>query len=303
MIALSLDVPDAEPFEVARFEHPLWSVQILNEDLDLVACEGVAETPGIMSSNDPMRIWWVDHKKKLKKLLRGPEKELSLADAAVSPDLRYVALERWRGEPGAKDRSKLLTILDRESGAERDLDLGNQSLALTRWENTPRGLRAAVVTNRWGLDENEPSKLYFADPASGTLTLQDEEPSKRSYDRLSPDKTHQFQIGENDLTVIDLESGSKQTFVFHEDDQQFVGEDCVEWTSPRYLKFNGPKLALIDVITMKMCFPKTVEGTGPPAYSCRFSPDFRWIFYEGDDENEGLFLAQVELPEQAVDAK
>lgn len=303
VFALPLEAPDAAPVEVARFEHSLWDIQLLNDDLDMIASEGVPETPGTMSLTDPVRIWWVDHTDKQPMLLRGPERGLSLADAAVSPDLRYVGFERWQGKPGAKDRREVLTILDRELGTEKDFDLGDQSLSVTGWENTPKGHRAVIVTNRWRIDENEPSKLYLADPATGTLTLQEEEPSGSPYDHLSPDKKHRLQIGENDLTVIDIETDFKRTFVFHEDDQQFVGEDCVEWASSRYLKFNGQKLALIDVTTMKMCFPKTADGARPAAYSCRFSPDFRWVLYEGDDENEGLFLAPVELPEQAEEAK
>jgi hypothetical protein len=41
----------------------------------------------------------------------------------------------------------------------------------------------------------------------------------------------------------------------HEYDRPFIGEECIEWVSSRYLKVNGPRLALIDVTTVKMPFP------------------------------------------------
>ncbi len=38
-----------------------------------------------------------------------------------------------------------------------------------------------------------------------------------------------------------MEGGKQRKFVFHEDDRRFLGEGCIEWASPRFLKFNGPR--------------------------------------------------------------
>jgi hypothetical protein len=84
--------------------------------------------------------------------------------------------------------------------------------------------------------------------------------------------------------------------IFHEDDRRFVGPECVEWVSPKYLKFNGQRLALIDVKTMKMCFPVAANGGKFASHSYKFSPDFRWVLYQGETgDSEGFFLAPVEM--------
>jgi hypothetical protein len=56
-------------------------------------------------------------------------------------------------------------------------------------------------------------------------------------------------------------------------------------------------LALIDVTTMKMCFPASADGTKFGSNSYKFSSDFRWVLYQGErSDGEGLFLAPVEMP-------
>jgi hypothetical protein len=96
-----------------------------------------------------------------------------------------------------------------------------------------------------------------------------------------------------------MEDGKQRRFVFHEDDHRFAGPECIEWASPRYLKFNGPRPALIDVTTMKMCFPKSADGSKAGSHTYKFSSDFRWVLYQGGAiEGEGLFLAPVEMPRE-----
>ncbi len=43
----------------------------------------------------------------------------------------------------------------------------------------------------------------------------------------------------DELIVTDVGDGKEHRFVFHEDDRRYVGPDCIEWVTPRYLKFNG----------------------------------------------------------------
>jgi len=304
IFALPLDKPDAKPFEIARFDNSPWELRVLNEDLTLLVQEGVPETPGLKSSGDPMRIWWVDRKSKEKKLLRGPEKDLNLAEAAVSPDHRYVALSQWRGTPGTKERTKVIHILDREGGKPKTFELPGKDLSLVGWKKTDAGLRAVAVTNRWRLDEKETSQLYLADPATGKMERQEVADPRFEIDSpLSPDGKHRVRIDKDKLVVTDMADGKQRRFVLHADDRRFVGEECiqwvVEWASPRYLKFNGSRLALIDVTTMKMSFPPLADGTKFDSHSYKCSSDFRWMLYQGEgSKGEGLFLAPVEMPKE-----
>jgi hypothetical protein len=159
IFALSLDQPEAKPFEVVRFDYSPWTERVLDDDLTLLVQEGVPETPGVKNSGDPMRIWWVSGKSKEKKLLRGPEKDLNLAEEPVSPDHRYVALSQWQGDPRKEGRTKVLFLLDRASGRSVICKLKPKDLSVIGWKQTDAGLRVAAVTNRWQFDKKEPKRL------------------------------------------------------------------------------------------------------------------------------------------------
>lgn len=292
-----MDEPTSEPFEVMHFDHSPWDLRVLSDDLDLVVQEGIQENSAYRSSGDPMRIWWVDGKSKERTPLRAPEKDLNLAESPVSPDLRYVGLGQYQGKPGTDGRCKVLFILDRIDGTEKKFRLDGKNLYLVGWKTTDAGVQAIVVTNRWQFDD-EASELYLADPATGALEHQKDADARYDLDNLlSPDGKHRVRVGENDLVVTDVGTGEQRQFVFHEDDLEFVGEECIEWVSPRYLKFNGQRLAFIDVTTMKMCFPQSAEETQAASHTYKFSPDLRSGLFEGEDaEGPGLYLAPVELP-------
>jgi hypothetical protein len=298
VLAFANDNPDSKPLEIVRFDHPPWTVHVVDNGLNLVVQEGIPETPGIRSSADPMRIWWVDGKSKEKKLLRGPEKNLNLAENPVSPDQRYVVLSQWRVDPGKEGRSEMLHFLDRASGNSVISNLKPKDLSVIGWKKTEVGLRVTAVTNRWQFDKKEPSELYFADPTTGKLERQNNVDPRLDIDNpLSPDGRHRVRVGKEDLIVTDVDSGKQMRFVFHEYDRRFIGSECIEWVSPRYLKFNGPRLALIDVTMMKMCFPTSADGMRFGSNSYTFSSDFRWVLYQGEaGDGEGLFLAPVEMP-------
>ena len=300
VFALPLDVPNGEAIEIAHFDYSPWEMRVLNDDLDLIVQEGVAQNRAFQSSGDPMRIWWIDQKTKEKKLLRGPEEGLSLAAATVSPDLRFVALSQIRNDPGGKRRHHIVIIVDRAMGGEHTLDLQEKSLYLIGWRRTEVGLRAVAVTNRWGFDKSEPNESYLADPFTGELEQQESGDARLELDScLSPDGKYRMQMGEDNLLLTDIATGTQKHFVFHEDDRQFMGKEAIEWISPRYLKFNGQRLALIDITTMKMCCPALADGTNFGSNSYKFSPDFRWVMYQGAGEGgEGLFLAPVKVPHE-----
>ena len=300
IFALPVDKMDVVPFEIARFDNSPWDVRVLDEALDLLVQEGISEQPGVKSSADPMRIWWVAGNRKEKTLLRGPEKDLSLAENPASPDHRYVALQQWNDAPGGKGRMKILYILDRQSGKASQVESEGKDLSLVGWKTIEAGLRGVTISNRWQLDKKETSELYLVDPSSGKLERQDTVDARLDIDNpRSPDGERRVRVGNDDLIVTTLNGDKKSRFVFHEDDRRYLGPECIEWVSPRYLKFNGPKLALIDVKTMKMCYPATNDGMNFSSHSYTFSSDFRWVLYQGDTgDGEGLFVAPVEMPKE-----
>jgi hypothetical protein len=292
---LPMDKPEGSPHELVRFDHSPWTVGVVDDDLDLIVQEGIPETRGLKSSGDPMRIWWVDGKTKEKKLLQGPEKDLNLAEVPVSPDHRYVALHRLKRGAAGKGRTRFLQILDRESGQVKICDSQDNDLNLVGWRETQSGLRAMAITNRWQFGRAEPSRLYMVDPTTGSVELQSDGDARLDIDNpLSPDRRHRVRVGKDELIVTDLGNGGQRRFVFHEDDRRHVDPGCIQWVTPRYLKFNGQSLALIDVTTMKMSFPASTEGARFGSHTYKFSPAFQWTLFQGEaNDGGGLFLAPV----------
>jgi hypothetical protein len=221
-----------------------------------------------------------------------------LAEAPISPDHRYVAVHQWKDGPGRNERTKLLHIIDRKADKAALVELKGKGLSVVGWKQTEAGLRAVGVTNRWRLDEKEVSELYLVDPATGTLERQENVDARLEIDNLlSPDGKHRVRIEKHELIVTEVETGKERRFVFHEDDRRFIDVECIEWASARYLKFNGQRLALIDVTTVKMSFPMPADAKRFSSHAYEFSPDLRWALYQGEGtEGEGLFLAPVEIP-------
>jgi hypothetical protein len=232
-------------------------------------------------------------------LLRGPEKGLTLAEVPVSPDLRFVALYQWKDDPDGKGQTRFHYLLDRQTGELKVVESSGLDLSLVGWRGTGQELRATAVTNRWNLPLGRPSELYLVDPGTGKPQLQPDANARLDVDSpLAPDGKHRIRVGKEDFVVADTAGGGERRFTFHEDDRRYVGRGCLEWVTPRYLKFNGPRLALIDVSTMKMCYPDSSAGPkqGWPTY--RFSADLRWMLFDGEGvPGEGLYLAPVDLPE------
>jgi hypothetical protein len=225
----------------------------------------------------------VEGKTKEKKLLRGPEKDLNLTELPVSPNQRYVVLSQWQGDPRKEGRSKVFYMIDRESGKTSVCKPDKKNLSVIGWKHTQAGLRLVAITNRWQFDKKEPSELYLVDPATGSLERQENVDARLEIDNpLSPDGKHRVRVGKEEMIVTDAERGRQHRFLFHEYDRRFVGPECIEWVSPRYLKFNGQRLALIDVTTMKMSFLVTADGARFASHAYKFSPDSRWVLYQGE---------------------
>ncbi len=291
--------PDAA-VELARFEHRLWGIHVLDQELRLLASEALSKSDTGMSSDDPKQFWWVEPGGKGKQLLFGPGKDIDLGDSPVSPDQRYVVIERWKDRTEGQGRYAVVSFFDRRTRQTKLVELSNQSLSAVGWRQTNGELRAVLATNCWRLDPNEKQHAYLADPATGKLVLEPGVAIPDSQNRpISPDGKHRAEIeGKDRLVVVNLATNQKQAFSFHEDDLPFVGEGCVEWAGPRHLQFDARRLALIDITTMKMNYPTTLNGLGTSS-SYLFSPDFRWVLCQKEDaEKSGLYLGRVVLPEQ-----
>lgn len=295
ILALSVEDLEGEPIEVARFDYSPWRIDLVNNEMDLLVQEGVSVEQGVRSSADPMRFWWVNQATKEKKLLRGPEKELGLTEKPLSPDYRFVAFDQYFTDPKNRSRNKVLHFLDRTTGAVVTVQLPKIDLGIVGWKESAVGVRAVGVTNRWGFDKDQPSESFLIDPISGKMERQ-EQPKGDTTPLLSPDGKHRIQFGDGQITITNLGSGEDRKFSFHEEDRPFAGMGCVEWVSPDFLKFRAPRLALIDVRTMKMNYPVAADGSRFHSASYTFSPDFRRVLYQGErSDGEGLFHAPVTI--------
>jgi len=289
--AVRLGAHEARPFEIARFEHAPWDFRVLNEDLRLIVEEGIPQEPGVRNLGDNTCMWWVSPNQK--RLLHGWEKDLDLAEAAVSPDYRFVAFERWYGN--GERRTKFLNILDRTTGVMRTAASQGRPLSVVGWKRTEAGLRAVARMPRVRSDTKQQPESYLIEPVTGRMQRQYDEPALAGDELLSPDGKYRVQLDKDRLTVTTVASGQKRGFVFHGDNRRFLIDDCIEWVSPRYLRFNGPRLAFIDATTMKMSFASPAERTHQRPTAYKFSSDLRWVLYQEERiDGESLFLAPVE---------
>jgi hypothetical protein len=284
-----------EPRELARFEKRIWSAEVVDNDLRLLVCEAIPQDEIGMSSDDPMRLWWVEPNGSGKQLLFGPEKDISVGGPA-SPDGRYVAINRWKERREKQGRERITTILDRKNRSSAAIELPNEIIDITGWRGSGQELRAVVVANRWKTDKDKPEVVYLADPKTGKLTRSNEA-ADFDDDALitSPDGLHRAEIKQKEsLVIVDLTTGEKRTFRFHEDDLPYVDAGCVKWAGSGYLQFNPGRLAFIDIHTMKMNYPVILRNAAGNCTSHTFSPDFRWVVYHKELGDElGLYLGRV----------
>jgi hypothetical protein len=284
-----------KPRELARFEKMIWSLHVVDNDMRLLVCEALPTSATGMSSDDPQRVWWVEPGAKDKQLLLGPEKDISVVDPPVSPDGRFVAIQRWKERNGQRGRYTTVTFMDRMGASSKVAELPNESLSASGWQGSGKQLRAVLIANRWKIDKNKPEVVYLADPTTGKIAQASGVPIPDSETRpVSPDGRRRAEVeGKERLVVVDLVTREKRIFQFHEDDYPFIGEGCVKWAGPRYLQLNAGRLALIDIQSMKMNYPVPRVAAGTSA-SYTFSPDFRWVLCQKEEgEKAGLYLGRI----------
>lgn len=294
-------VQPGNPRELARFEKRLWSVHLVDNDMHLLVCEALPQSETGMSSDDPRRVWWVEPSNKAKQLLLGPEKDVALGDPPVSPDGRFVAIERWKERSSQRGRYTVVTFLNRSDRTTKTVELPNEILHASGWQGSGNQLRCIVIANRWKIADDKPEVVYLADPATGKLALASDVPVADDETRpVSPDAKHRAEIeGKERLVVVDLDTLDKRVFRFHEDDLPFVGEGCVRWAGSRYLQFNTNRLSLIDIDSMKMNYPTPKSAPGTSVWYT-FSPDFRWVLWQKEEnEKSGLYLGRVVNPDES----
>jgi len=289
--ALQPSLPD-HARKLQEFENRPDQVFPLDENLNnFLVRETIPETPGVWSSADPVRLWWLEGDQR--SLLVGPEKGLGLGEDPVSPDHQFIVLERWKENPTTQGRYKTIVFLNRESGATLVADVPNQSLTQTGWTIVAGRYRAVLVSNYWDLDHEAPKRVYLTDPDTGDVVPAPDVPVPKHSRPISPEGAQQIQLeGKMRFVVINRVTLERRYFEFHEDDMPYVNEENLQWLSERYIVFRSARLAFIDTITMKMNYPKPRPKHGESSYL--FSRDFRWALYEKQtDDKTGLYLGRI----------
>ena len=294
LFALAPEYP-AEVIDLAHFENPVFEVHRIDEGPTVLVQEVLPTLSCGWSNGDPMRFWWVSGGQSL--LLRGPEKDIHLAESPVSPDRRYVALNQWRDRTDQNGRYSVVWLLDRERGTTRLIDLPNRLVGLVGWKGQGAGLRAVLATDRWKFSPEVPA-IYLADPSSGAWVA-DPDPSptiRRLNGIVSPDGRLLAEIeGGKELVVVDLVSGRRASaFLFPPGSNFTHAAECARWAAPGFLQPLGDGLILIDAFTLKVSHPLAEPEWIIPASGCRFSPDLAWVAYRREYRGDlGLYLGRV----------
>ena len=205
----------------------------------------------------------------------------------MSPDGQFVVILGRGPDADEESNCRILYVHDIRAGHTRTIKIPNMAVDHVGWLNEGVGLRAVLASGENGAQLQH----YLADPATGKYVpvdlqgLATHEPGKVT----SPDGARVAELqGKAKLVISDKEALGERVFDFHEDDVRHMGEEPYEWVSSRYLKFTVPRLAFLDVETMKLSYPiaKSKEST-----EYTFSPDFHWVLWHRAEE--GLFLGKI----------
>lgn len=286
-----------KPTDVASVEHELDSVTVLDPDAKrLLIVELIPKQKGVISSEDPKRLWWVDRTKNEKRELKGPwqGKSFHLAEKPVSPDGRFVAITNWLPRTdGTRGNYSVIHVHHLMSGTTQTIELVNHTPDPIGWFGTGKDLRLVFLkSRRW--EKNNKQEWFLGDPETGKYTLVEKSPlaGDEFASRLSPDGALVAAVeGKDKLTIRNIKTSQTRSFVFHEDDRRFVNEESIQWVSPRYLLLHLNRLAIIDVQTMKMSYPL---ATKDESRSHTFSPDFKWVLWQKPED--GLYVSPVIMP-------
>lgn len=289
--------PPREPKEVARVQQELDGVTVLNPDAkQLLIVERTPQEKGVISSEDPKRLWWVDRTKEETRELKGPWQGTSfhLAERLVSPDGRFVVITDWRPRrDGNRGNYSVIHVLHLMSGTTQTIELVNHSPEPIGWIGSGKDLRLVFrKAHRWEKDQKQ--AWFLGDPETGKYTPAEKSPlaGDEFARRLSPDGALVAAVeGKDKLTITDVNTRQVRSIAFHEDDLRFVYDECFQWVSPRYLLLHLDRLIFLDVQTMKMSYPLARKDD---SRGHTFSPDFKWILWQKPDD--GLHISAVVMP-------
>jgi hypothetical protein len=299
VFAVPPDHPD-QSNEVARVRQELDGVTVLDPDVNqLLVVEVLPKEKGVISSEDPKRLWWVDRPKKETRELKGPweGKNFHLAEKPVSPDGRFIVIKDWRPRTdGNRGNYSVIHVLDRQAGTTQTIELVNQSPEPIGWVGIGKDLRLVFLkSHRW--DKDQKQEWYLGEPETGNYAPTEKSPlpSDEWSRRQSPDGGLVAGIeGKDKLVITDVKTGQKRSFAFHEDDRRVVHEECFQWVNPRYLLLHLNRLAFLDVQTLKMSYPLPIKDE---SRSHTFSPDFKWVLWQVPDDR--LYVSPIVMPPEA----
>jgi hypothetical protein len=259
----------------------------------LLVIETIRRNPKVFSSGDPQRLWLVDENQKIEVPVRTGLTNWYLGRKGISPRGTFLALHGWITQPNKK-RARVIYVCEVATRQWRTIEKPDTVLELIGWTNGN-----GIVLAGTGFERGEARNAYTLNPATGQLASLNVLPAQFSTTNLwSPGGQLMAQLQEKEcLFITDIAAKSTRQFTFHPYDRRHGYRDSIAWAGDRYLVFQGPRTALIDVQTLKMSFP-VAKDSG--FNSLDFSPDFKAALGTKEDGN---YLGRVELPGTDVAAR
>jgi hypothetical protein len=247
------------------------------------------------TSSDVKTISLVDRTKKTKRVLEPPAKDADLGiDAPISPDGAWIVWKEMKKLP--KEKQKIgrvgywsIHVVPTSGGAAKAVDDEGHFFEVIGWTGTGATLKAVVQDGARYDKEVKPTFFTF-DPKTGARAPLASLPSGITKDEtLSPDGKHRVTCKDGAIIVTDAAGGAEKRFPIHADDRKAMEEErCVDWASPRYLRYRIDRLGFVDIETMKLSY--TFPPGEEPEQTIAFSEDFAWA---AQSTKEGVRLAKV----------
>ncbi len=290
VVSASLDGA-ADETALVQVDHDLGRIVCAPRTADpCVVEEQTPKTPGESSSEDPRVFHLVQRARKTSRLLEGPWGDHGdlFSSEAVSPDGAWVAMAQWKPRAKGTGNFEIVHFAPVAGGAPVASDLGEDSIELVGWTGSGAAMRAVVQRgSKW----SKPARLSWVlvDPKTGGTTDLPAPPVGLVADRaVSPDGRRRVTCDGQSIVVSEVAAKTDRRFsIFEEDRHAFKDDECVEWSSARYLSYNAGRPAFLDADTLTLSYPFE-EGAEPPAL--RYDPGFKVAMSSSSD---GIRVARV----------